>query len=271
MKTRLAALSLVAFGITAAAQVPTFEVVSIRHDPAARCCVNNRSERPGGGFTLTQGTIAVLIGQAYAVSSSNVIGLPEWATNEAYDIMATASLIRATMEDRRAMKQALLADRFKFRAHFETRERPAYDLVKSRLDGRLGPGLVPYEVDCITVTRAVRAAEAAGEPPPPESVGLECGAAITRGGLGGTMPMSILAGLLGSVVGRPVVDNTGIEGSYRVKLTFDQQATARADAPSSDLPSLSEALPTQLGLKLEPSRTQVQVLVVDSIERPTPN
>jgi uncharacterized protein (TIGR03435 family) len=94
---------------------------------------------------------------------------------------------------------------------------------------------------------------------------------VTHDGLGGAMPMSGLAALIGSVVGRPVVDRTGIEGTFRVKLSFDQPATRRADAPASDLPSIFNALPEQLGLKLESSRTQVQVLVVDRIERPTPN
>jgi uncharacterized protein (TIGR03435 family) len=67
------------------------------------------------------------------------------------------------------------------------------------------------------------------------------------------------------------VDKTGIEGTYRVALTFDQPAAARADAPPSDLPSLFAALPEQLGLRLEPSRAQVRVLVIDAIERPTEN
>jgi uncharacterized protein (TIGR03435 family) len=283
MRIKLALLSSVAFGMLAAAQLsgqlragetpgPTYDVVSVRHAPGFRCCFNNRHERPDGGFTLEKGTIAVLVGQAYGLLARDVVGLPEWATGEAYDVVATASRPAATMDDRRAMKQALLADRFQFRAHFETREREGFDLVKAHRDGRLGPGLVPYEVDCIAVALAARAAREAGEPPPPESIGTDCNMAVTRTGLAGAMPVGLLADLLGSVLGQPVVDKTGISGTFRVRLSFDQPATTRADAPPSDtLPSLFSALPEQLGLKLEPARVPVRVLVVDRIERPSSN
>jgi uncharacterized protein (TIGR03435 family) len=271
MRRRLVVLTLVGSGIVASAQAPTYDVVSIRHDPDARCCLNNRSERPGGGFALSQGTIAVLIGLAYAMNSQDIVGLPDWATSEAYDVTATADRPDLTMDDRRAMKQALLADRFSFRAHVETRVEEGFALVTARDDGRLGPGAVPHDVDCVAVTNAARAARLAGEPPPAESFDTGCNMSVTRSGLGGAMPMSLLADLLATVVQRPVVDKTNIEGTFRVKLSFDQQATRRADAPPSDLPSIFVALPEQLGLRLEPARVEVRVLVVDQIERPTPN
>jgi uncharacterized protein (TIGR03435 family) len=86
------------------------------------------------------------------------------------------------------------------------------------------------------------------------------------------MPIALLADLLRSVLGRVVVDKTGIQGTYRVGLDFDQVAAVRADAPASDtLGSVFNALPEQLGLKLEASRTQVPALVIDALERPTEN
>jgi uncharacterized protein (TIGR03435 family) len=245
---------------------PGYDVVSIRRDPAGRP-LNNRYEQPGR-FRLEKGTIAVLVGQAYAITSTDIEGLPQWASTDVYDIEATTSMRKTTLDDRRAMKRALLADRFELRAHYETRDREAFDLVKARSDGRIGPGLVPYEKDCVALAAASREARANGDPTPDA---IDCSAAITRTGLGGTVPMLMLAGMLQSLVGRPVVDKTGLEGTYRVKLEFDQPATARADAPRSDRPSLFEALPEQLGLKLARSRTQIQVLVVDVLERPAEN
>ena len=86
------------------------------------------------------------------------------------------------------------------------------------------------------------------------------------------MPMDLLASVLRTVVGRPVVNKTRITGTYRVKLAFDQPAAGNAGAvPSETLPSIFNALPEQLGLKLVPSRTMMQVLVVDAIERPAEN
>jgi uncharacterized protein (TIGR03435 family) len=249
---------------------PAFDVVSIRQAPGA-IVLNNREERPGGGYLLTKGSIATLISQAYAISSVDVVGLPAWARNEAYDITATASLTRPTREERSALKQALLARRFAFRAHVEMREQEAFDLVAARGVRQPGPGLVPYEFDCVALATASREARAAGDPEP-ESRATECNIHVTRTGLGGAMPMDLLASVLRTVVGRPVVDKTGITGTYRVKLTFDQPAAGNAGAvPSETLPSIFNALPEQLGLKLVPSRTMMQVLVVDAIERPAEN
>jgi uncharacterized protein (TIGR03435 family) len=258
--------ALLVFAAAGLAQSAAYDVVSIRLDPRGPV-LNNRHEQPGR-FRLEKGSIAALIGQAYAIGSADIEGLPEWASTDAYDIVATTSLLRTTLDDRRAMKRALLADRFKLRAHYEMRERESFDLVNARSDGRLGPRLVPFDKDCIAVAAASREARANGDP---HSEAIDCAAQMTRAGLGGTMPTLLLAGMLRSVVGRPVVDKTGLAGTYRVRLEFDQPATVRADTPRSDLPSIFEALPQQLGLKLEPSRTQIQVLVVDALGRPTDN
>ena len=64
------------------------------------------------------------------------------------------TLLRTTLDDRRAMKRALLADTFKLRAHYEMRERESFDLVKAPHDGRLGPGLVPFDSEPRTMTEA---------------------------------------------------------------------------------------------------------------------
>lgn len=259
-------------GVSAQTPAPVFDVVSIRRDPSSRCCLNNEIERPGGGFSLAQGSIAALVARAYGVLATEIEGLPKWTETEAYDIIATGGLARATLDDRRTMKVALLAERFSFRGRVEMRDRPAFDLVKARGDGRLGPGLVPYEVDCHTVALAARDAATNGAPPPPESVGTECSVRVGRGGVVGAMPIWLLASALRSAAGREVVDKTGITGTFRVNLTFAQPATAGADAPTADtLPSIFTALQEQLGLRLEPSRAPMRVLVVERIERPTPN
>jgi len=80
-------------------------------------------ERPDGGLRMTRVPAMVLIARAYPPAIPNqIIGLPEWAKTEYYDVAATASLSGATPKDRAAMLRTMLADRFKLTAHFEDRE-----------------------------------------------------------------------------------------------------------------------------------------------------
>ncbi|MNC92567.1 hypothetical protein D3C83_90200 [compost metagenome] len=76
------------------------------------------------------------------------------------------------------------------------------------------------------------------------------------------------------MAGRPVVDKTMLQGWYTVRLDYARTpslSAAPADASASDLPSIFTALQEQLGLKLQPSTTSIDVLVVDHIEQPTAN
>ena len=90
----------------------------------------------------------------------------------------------------------------------------------------------------------------------------------------GEATMVTLSEMLRVSSGRFVVDKTGLSGTYRVKLTFDLFATMRgpgAPPPSDDVPSVFTAVREQLGLRLDPSRTDRDVLVIDRLERPTEN
>jgi uncharacterized protein (TIGR03435 family) len=90
----------------------------------------------------------------------------------------------------------------------------------------------------------------------------------------GDMTMAFLATMLRSAAGRYVVDKTGLAGYYRLVLTYDRLAGIRppaATASADDPPSVFTAVQEQLGLKLEPSRSMIDVLVVDRLERPTEN
>jgi uncharacterized protein (TIGR03435 family) len=92
-------------------------------------------------------------------------------------------------------------------------------------------------------------------------------------GVRGEMTIANLASMLRTPAGRVVVDKTGLRGWYRVTLAFDFAAypeLARV-APSDDAPSVFTAVREQLGLRLEPSRTERDVLVIDRLERPTEN
>jgi uncharacterized protein (TIGR03435 family) len=240
-----------------------FEVVSIKRNtsnpPGASIGI-----RPGGQFVMVNMEIRALIGSAYPTDTSEYIGAPDWVLTERYDITAKAPENTAS-EDMQPMFQALLAERFEFKGHYETREQPIYELVLARADGRLGPELKKLEVDCA----ARRAARLRGDAPPelparPNGV-QPCGMRAGGGQIvSGGMPMANFVRSIQGGTGRVIVDKTGLTGDYEFTLTYTSNP-----GPDSDRPSIFTALQEQLGLKLESARGPVRVFVIDHIERPT--
>jgi uncharacterized protein (TIGR03435 family) len=264
-----------------------FDVVSIKINPNIRS--NARPvERPDGGFRLTNVPVMTLIARAYPPAiPAEMVGLPDWAKSERYDVSATSSLERATAEDRVAMLRTMLSERFKLAVHFEQREQDTFDLVLARRDGKLGPGLTQSTTECNQVPKEPPSASQAAstlpdfsQPPPPctartaDSTLRPAAQAQLGDVLEGDAPMATLAEALRFPAGRRVVDKTGLAGSYRFRLNFDSMAARRPPnvAPPPDAaPSVFIAMPEQLGLKLVPSRTPRDTLIVDHLERPTPN
>lgn len=292
MRTVALLLVFASAGVFAQAPAPPvtglrFEVISIKRNTSGALGSNGSSDRPDGSFTLINVPMMTLIGRAQfpSIPPIDIIGLPEWARRERYDVSTRSPLMRpATPVERAAMIRNMLADRVQLVTHVERRQMSVYDLVLARSDGRLGAGIKPSAVDCVAKAAADRAAAAAAlaagaqlppptmsdfnAPPPP------CAGVRVTDGMEGDTTMETLALLLRSTAGRPIVDKTGLKGSYRIKIRFDR---AFADggpelAPSSgNLPSVFSALPAQLGLKLESSRAERDVLVIDRIERPRGN
>ena len=219
----------------------------------------------------------ILLG-AYPPQPVPIKGVPQWALDERYDITATASLPGLpSAHQERLMMQALLADSFKLAAHFERTEGPVFDLVVARSDGRLGPGMTPVKADCVAVRLAENPAEIRRRETLPlyDSGGPPCRVRLTSSSrrVEGDFTMASLAVLIQTPAGRPVVDKTGLTGSFRVQLEAEglMESGLSATAAPSNLPSIFSALPDQLGLKLESSQGMVETLVVDRIERPSEN
>jgi uncharacterized protein (TIGR03435 family) len=263
---------------------PTFDVVSIKPASDPRGFPRGvMSMRPDGALTVTRGQVPLLLSLAYQMSTADMVGLPDWALREAFDIVATSSVVNPALEDRAAMVRAMLTDRFRMLAHIERREVPSFDLVLARSDGKLGAGLVKADTDCDAFFAARRkeaeAAVRAGTPPPPPQR-FEPGAAPppcilmpSSNGLRGEATMGTFTSALRGPAGRVVVDKTGLEGTYRMNLVFDVFATLRgpgAQPPADDLPTVFTAV-RELGLRLDASRTERDVLVLDRLERPTEN
>jgi bla regulator protein BlaR1 len=210
--------------------------------------------------------LGVLIAQAYGLppgsegrADGRIVGGPDWMNqdDEQYDIQAKiddqkyTAMQKMTAEQQREqvnlMKQSLLADRFKLKVHFETRQLPAYALVVAKG----GPKLMQAKDDESPMLSSTRR--------------------------GQTTEMSVTAATLARFVdspllsagtsGRTVVDQTGLKGKY--DFTLKWAAEAAAGQEPSDEPALFTAIQEQLGLKLVPTKGPVEVIVIDHIEKPT--
>ena len=161
------------------------------------------------------------------------------------------------------MLQALLAERFNLVVRRETREQPVYAMVTAHENGRLGPQLKRSTTDC--------SSKAPADPIGPCTMG---GSFIGRGGSlqGIGQPLTQLATHLGTAADRIVLDRTGLAGTFDFTLTWKSGGfgVSRVGA-ADDGPSLFTAVQEQLGLKLESARGPVDVLVIDSVTRPTPD
>lgn len=226
-----------------------FEVVSIK--PSKPNTTGGTQDFPDG-FRYTNIAIDVVVDGAYGMmNGDHVIGMPSWAKSDHYDIEGridsdTAEAWknlsnRERWNQEQPMLQALLADRCKLKVHFETREMQAYDLVIAK--------------------GGLKMKEAA---PNEKSTGRMSDGDLT----GRAVPIENLVAAIPKD-GRLIVDKTGLGDK---KFDFDLKWTSdnrRGEADSG--PSLFTALEEQLGLKLVSSKALGKVLVIDHIERPTPN
>ena len=275
----------------APAASPTFEVASIKPNNSGTNFINF-GMAPGGRFTANNTTVRELIRFAYTVQPFQMEGGPDWIGSERYDVMAKApegmQIGQARLMDGgplNLMMRALLANRFKLVVESTKKEMPVFELVMARADRRLGPRLKQSDSDC----EAMRAAARAGGPPPALAAPPEpgqpppCGLMIRPGNIAvGGFPIAEFARTLSQNVGRIVIDKTGLQGNYAFTVDYTPEqmpgngGTPPAGAPSlppidPNGPSIYTALQEQLGLKLQQARAPVDMIVIKSIERPTPD
>jgi uncharacterized protein (TIGR03435 family) len=282
---RAAALFLVAFTIVPglSAQTPPaacpepcrreFDVVSIKRG-APDAAGSSMRTLPDGTSIMVNVRVQQFITSAAPVPVREVIGLPEWATTERYDVTAKPPA-GSTPQQRSEMWRTLFAERMKLVAHVEERERDTFALVLARSDGRLGPQLKPSTLDCSPKPPGTPPAP---PPPPPASENDYlnfCGGRFGNGMIVvGSTTMDRLVLSLAGPAGRQVFDRTGLKGNYALTLKHSPPRTpgTSPDAPlPDDVPDFFTALQEQLGLKLQPEKSLVPVFVIDRIERPTQN
>jgi len=263
---------------------PKFDVVSVK--PCKPGVTKGGDSSPGrlsiGCALLADVDNTGLIQQAYnrysdgQLTSPKIIpieGGPDWIHSQTFEIDAKSDGHPSILMMLGPMMQAILEDRFKLRIHRETRQGPVYELAL----GKGSPKLKPLQDgSCIPVL--------VGHPLPPLASGQHyCRNLVGPGAVdfeGGTL--SMLAGLLGLILDRPVIDKTGITNYFEIHLKFspddsaaprpataDPGALAAVRAP--DAPGIFQAMQEQIGLKLVPAKGPVDVLVIDHIARPSEN
>ena len=223
--------------LAVAAQASSFEVASVKlvNPPAGPRVVSlviNHDRLKIDAAELRQ-----IVGLAYAVQRIRVLGGPNWADSDQFDIVAKAASADATRDEIRSMLQTLLAERFQLVLHRETKEVPAYSF---------GP-------------RKERVQTQGSDGGPEKRDGSYRGPPGEQRTVFESSPLKVLVNLLANTLGSPVVDKTGLDGLY--DYTFEWP-----DAGSSLFASVD-----QLGLKLEAKKEPVEVLVIDRAERPSAN
>jgi uncharacterized protein (TIGR03435 family) len=252
---------------------------------------------PGGRFTATNTPLRMLIMMAYQLQQeAQLVGGPSALMTAKYDINAkTAGNATLRQKDLPPLLRTLLAERFKLKAHTESRELPVYDLVLARSDGRLGSDLRPSKSDCARADELIAEqsagiargdlSSAVGNKPGPCTVATDAsGGPMNLVMRGDGQEMRQIVEVLSQLTGRTVRDKTGLTGRYDFNMRMDLQAllamaqrmganipAAAANIPPSDGSSLMTVLNEQLGLKLDSVRAPIDVVVIDSVDAPTPD
>jgi uncharacterized protein (TIGR03435 family) len=273
---------LIAWIATAAlAQAPAVSVFHPQGPPLTYDVATIKPANPDQPYSGT--TLRRYIAQAYGVpipwgapptlfSGAQVAGGPAWIDSDKYDIKGkpsddlrqamqkmSADQSRATT---RTMQQALLAERFHLKVHFETHEMPLFEMVPAKGGLKIKPLTGIEEEANQSMNMSIRG----------DGATILTGKAATM-----DLLLNALRGESPDIAGRPIVDRTGFQGRFDLQdfrfsgMPLPNAGNASVSVASEpDVPSLSQAL-EQLGLKLVPAKGQVEVVVIDSIDRPTEN
>jgi bla regulator protein blaR1 len=239
---------------------PKFEVASVK--PSAP------GLRPGGTYILPGGEryngsdvpLWFLIQDAYRLHRDQITGGPDWFATDRFEVKAKAEK-PSSLEDIRLMLQSLLADRFQLSFHFETVQRPVYALVVDKS----GPKLTRHDAEFASEPFRWKDQTAA------QQLHIEWHAT--------SAPMSYLAWQLASIMNSPVIDRTGLQGSYDFDLAFTRDlpaGVAEGQLTRDGVPvdttgeTVFEAI-RKLGLRLERQQGPVQFMRIDHVEKPSAN
>jgi len=220
---------------------PAFDVASVKLHSASNLLGTMMQELPGSLQYRKVNLIAV-IRRAYGVETQQVVA-PTWMSTEVYDIEAKLSPDTAAPR-LQLMLQNLLAERFHLQVHRDKKQMIAYNLIVAKDGLKMHPsetGRLGYRPFSDGSSRHLR----------------------------GKITLPILANNLSGILGRPVADQTRIDGLYDLDLNYADESSTQG---LSNYPGIATALEEQLGLRLESKKALLDMIIVDHAEKiPTEN
>ena len=266
----------------AARNLPKYEVASIK--PASSNDGMSRLMLTPDGLNIRGIPLQMVLRQAFGAEDDRIIAAPSWTRSNRYDIDTKVApedapgFEKLKEADRQAMLIPVLQERFNLKYHHETRELPMYALVVAKggpklTESKTPPPPVPSDAPNLP-----------GAPKTPMQVGrmmMDPGRIEAQGS-----PMAMLVHLLAPQLGHTVVDKTGLTGRYDYTLQWTPDnapppmiggpggpgGSARSEAANDAAPvSLFTAIQEQLGLRLEAEKGNVDVIVIDHLDLPSPN
>ena len=218
---------------------------------------------PGhGSITIINLPLRGIIVQSFRTQRNMVFGIPVWAESERYDVVGKGPDPNDTNPEVWEMMRSLLIERFHLKYHTENREMPVFALTVEPHGHKLTLG------DKGRCAEEIKAGKNCGDilvPP--------FGSAMYN------MPIGALITSIGVRAGRPIIDKTGLTGRYDVNITWLPDGVKLEDLDLQNIVpeyrpqdvSIFEALEKQAGLKFEPERAAMPVLVIDGVSQPDPN
>jgi len=235
-----------------------FEVASLKPSPPDVRGGQIKPSQGGERYLATGVSLKLMMQVAYRVKADQIVGGPSWIDTDRFDMQAKAEK-PSSVEELHVMLENLMAERFKLQFHRSTKELPIYAMTVDKS----GPKLEPHD------------AKNSGDPWIDQAVDH-----LTHLTLTATYcPMDYVAFRLAQLLDLPVVDQTNLKGGYDFKLSYTRDlppgispdAQINGETVDTSGPSIFEAMRQQLGLRLEKTRGQVEILQIDRVEKPSGN
>jgi uncharacterized protein (TIGR03435 family) len=229
---------------------PDWDVVSVKARDPNDTSNNQSLNFKGRQFFMVNRTVQGMLLFAYGLQRVQIVGAPHWIETERWDVQGVPDVPgHPSLKQMQSLTQKLLGERFGLKVHRETKELAVYAITVAKGGEKIAPS--------------------AGDPnsPPSENENSNGGVVTMRMT---NMSMGEFAPDLAFFLDRPAVDQTGLTGRYDLQLKWTADES-KAPTDGSAPPGLFTAIQQQIGLKLEPVKAPVEVLVVDAVERASAN